>query len=304
MYILPLFVFKENIMTVMVTGAEGMLGLCVLELLSKKRINAIPIDFKSQHGAINADICNAEQMFSTIEKTKPDFIIHTAAQTNVDLISRDKSRGYKVNSWGTNVLAAAAANFDIPIIYISTDYVFDGTRTEPYNEFNTPRPINEYGRSKLEGEKVIRDLCKKFFIVRTSGLFAPHGKNFPLTIMENARKLKELKVVSDQVFSPTYAYDLAEYLISLLDSKIYGVYHFCNSGQCSWYEFAKYILETAGIKDCKLHPITSREYPTPTSRPAFSVLRRYKLELQGKDNVRSWQEAVNEFIDKTGVKNL
>lgn len=288
-------------MTVMVTGACGMLGICVLELLEKNKISAVPVDFKSTHGAINADICNPEQMFSTIEKTKPDVIIHTAAQTNVDLISKDKSRGYKVNSWGTNVLAAAAANFDIPIIYISTDYVFDGTRTEPYNEYNTPRPINEYGRSKLEGEKVIRDLCSKFFIVRTSGLFAPHGKNFPLTILENAKKQKELNVVCDQVFSPTYAYDLAEFLISLLDSKLYGIYHFCNSGQCSWYEFAKKTLELAGIKDCKVNPISSREWPTPTNRPAFSVLRRYKLELQGKDNVRSYEEALKDFIAKRNL---
>lgn len=283
-------------MTVMVTGAEGMLGICVLRLLSEKRINAVPVDFKSTHGAINADICNPEQMFSTIEKTKPDVIIHTAAQTNVDLISNDKSKGYKVNAWGTNVLAAAAANFDIPIIYISTDYVFDGTRTEPYNEYNTPRPINEYGRSKLEGEKVIRDLCSKFFIVRTSGLFAPHGKNFPLTILENAKKLKELNIVSDQVFSPTYAPDLAEYLVSLLDSKLYGIYHFCNSGQCSWYEFAKKIVDLAGIKTCKIKPIRSCDWPTPTNRPSYSVLRRYKLELQGKDNVRPWDVALKDFI--------
>ena len=283
-------------MTVMVTGAEGMLGICLLSLLSKNKIDTIPVDFNSKHGSINADICNAQQMFSTIERTKPDFIIHAAAQTNVDLCTRDKSRGYKVNAWGTNVLAAAAAHYDIPIIYISTDYVFDGTRTEPYNEFNTPRPINEYGRSKLEGEKVIRDLCSKFFIVRSSGIFAPHGKNFPLTILENAKKNNELNVVCDQVFSPTYAYDLSEYLLTLLDSPLYGVYHFCNSGQCSWYEFALKILELAGIKNCKIRPINSKDYNSPTRRPSYSVLRRYKLELQGKDNVRSWTEALKDFI--------
>lgn len=282
-------------MTVMVTGAEGMLGICVLRLLSEKRINAVPIDLRGKT-SINADICNPDQMFSTIEKTKPDVIIHTAAQTNVDLISKDKSKGYKVNSWGTNVLAAAAAYYDIPIIYISTDYVFDGTRREPYNEYNTPRPINEYGRSKLEGEKVIKDLCSKFFIVRTSGLFAPHGKNFPLTILENAKKLKELNIVSDQVFSPTYAPDLAEYLISLLDSKLYGIYHFSNSGECSWYEFAKKIVDLSGIKTCEVKPIRSCDWPTPTNRPAYSVLRRYKLELQGKDNIRSYEEALKDFI--------
>ena len=285
----------------MVTGACGMLGICVLELLEKNKISAVPVDFKSVHGAINADICNAEQMFSTIEKTKPDVIIHTAAQTNVDLISKDKSKGYRVNAWGTNVLAAAAANFDIPIIYISTDYVFDGNRREPYNEYNTPRPINEYGRSKLEGEKVIRDLCTKFFIVRTSGLFAPHGKNFPLTILEKAKTQKVLNVVSDQIFSPTYAYDLAEFLITLLDSRLYGVYHFVNAGECSWYDFAKKVLELAGIDDCVVNPISARDWPTPTKRPPYSVLRRYKLELQGLDNVRSWEDALKDFLSRRNI---
>ncbi len=283
-------------MTVMVTGAEGMLGNVLLQLLEQKKIAHIPVDFNSKHGAINADICNPEQMFSIIKKTKPDFIFHTAAQTNLDLITADKSRGYKVNAWGTNVLAAAAASYNIPIAYISTDYVFDGTRTEPYNEYNTPRPIKEDGRSKLEGEKVIRDLCNKFFIVRTSGLFAPHGKNFPLRILDNAKTNKELSVVSDQIFSPTYVYDLAEYLITLLDCPLYGIYHFCNSGQCSWYEFAKKTLQLAGIKNCKVKPVKSKDRPSATSRPRYSVLRRYKLELQGKDNVRSWEEALKDFI--------
>jgi len=291
-------------MRVLVTGADGMLGICVVKLLEENKIDVIPIDFKSKHKAINIDICDTDAVFNVVDKTKPDFIIHTAAQTNVDLCSKEVDKAYKINALGTGVLAAVAAENDIPIIYISTDYVFDGNKDCAYTEFDIPNPLNDYGKSKLAGENIVKELCNKFFIVRTSWLFAPHGKNFPLNILEATKTRKELNVVSDQIGSPTYAKDLAEFLLSLLDNKLYGIYHFTNSGSCSWYDFTNKILEFADIKDVKVNPICTAEWPTPAKRPKNSVLRRYKLELLGKDNVRHWEVALKEFIREWNIVKL
>ena len=158
--------------------------------------------------------------------------------------------------------------------------------------------MGAYGASKLAGETAVRDVCRKHYIVRTSWLYAPHGKNFALTILKAADGDAPLKVVADQVGSPTYARDLAEFLASLAGSPLYGTYHFTNSGSCSWYEFAKKILETAGKDVSRLVPIKSEEWPTPTRRPKYSVLRHYRMELLGRDAARDWEDTVTEFISE------
>ena len=176
--------------------------------------------------------------------------------------------------------------------------MFDGTKGAPYTEYDKPNPINQYGASKLAGEEAVRELCNRHYIVRTSWLFAPHGKNFALSILRASEVNKEMRVVSDQTGSPTYAKDLAHFLATLAGSPLYGTYHFANAGSCSWFEFAKNVLEQAGRLDVNVVPIKSEEWNTPAKRPAYSVLRRYKLELLGRDSARPWQEAVTEFVSE------
>ena len=201
--------------------------------------------------------------------------------------------------------ACACASVDCAIAYVSTDYVFDGEKGAPYTEFDPVNPVSAYGASKLAGEMAVRELCPKHYVVRTSWVFAPHGKNFALTILNIADARiadgetgKPLTIVADQIGSPTYAKDLAEFLGSLVGSPLYGVYHFTNAGSCSWHEFASKVLETAGKTQVKVTPIKSEEWPTPTRRPKYSVLRHYKMELLGRDSARPWQDAVREFVQE------
>ncbi|MDH7600979.1 MAG: dTDP-4-dehydrorhamnose reductase [Armatimonadota bacterium] len=289
-------------MRVLVTGARGMVGRLVCSALSRQH-TVLGTDVAE--GCEHLDISDTNRVFEVFEEFKPETVIHCAAMTDVDGCERDPDRAYLVNAIGTWNLACACASAECPIIYVSTDYVFDGEKTSPYTEFDNPNPINVYGASKLAGEEAVKDLCAKHFIVRTSWIVAPHGKNFALTILNLAQKRiaegaadKPLTVVADQIGSPTHARDLAEFLSSLVGSKLYGTYHFTNSGSCSWFEFASTVLEYAGIKQVKVVPIKSEEWPTPTRRPKYSVLRHYRLELLGRDNVRNWKEAVRELISE------
>ncbi|MCX6344974.1 MAG: dTDP-4-dehydrorhamnose reductase [Armatimonadetes bacterium] len=280
-------------MRILVTGACGMLGSLVVEALGAGH-HVIPTDIID--GCEIMNIVDTNSVFDTINRTRPDLVIHCAAMSDVDGCEREDDAAFKVNAVGTWNIAAACASIDCAIAYICTDYVFDGEAGRPYTEFDQTNPINVYGASKLAGEMAVRELCRKHYVVRTSWLFDTHGKNFAKSILTSAETHDELKVVADQYGSPTYAKDLAEFLVSLVGSPLYGVYHYTNAGECSWYDFAKCILETAGKTDVKVVPIKSDEWPTPTKRPKYSVLRHYRMELLGRDNARPWQEAVAEFV--------
>ena len=284
-------------MRVLVTGACGMLGSMVRVKLEEKQHFVIPTDVLA--GCEQMDITDTNSVFDTLNRFHPELVIHCAAMTNVDGCEREPDMAHKVNAVGTWNLACACASIDCAIAYVSTDYVFDGEKGSPYTEFDNTNPVSAYGASKLAGEMAVRELCKKHYVVRTSWLFAPHGKNFALTILNAAATNKEpKKVIADQFGSPTYAKDLAEFLASLAGSPLHGVYHYTNAGSCSWYEFAKNIIETAGITDVEIVPIKSDEWPTPTRRPKYSVLRHYKMELLGRDSARPWQDAVAEFVSE------
>ncbi len=280
-------------MRVLVTGACGMLGSLVVEALGAGH-HVIPTDIID--GCETMNIVDTNSVFDTINRTRPDLVIHCAAMTDVDGCERDPDSAFKVNAVGAWNIAAACASIDCAIAYVSTDYVFNGEADRPYTEFDQTNPINVYGASKLAGEMAVRELCRKHYVVRTSWLFAPHGKNFAKSILAAAETRDELKVVADQYGSPTYAKDLAGFLASLVGSPLYGVYHYTNAGGCSWYDFAKCIIETAGKTNVKVVPINSDEWPTPTRRPKYSVLRHYRMELLGRDDARPWQEAVAEFV--------
>ncbi len=279
-------------MPVLVTGAEGMLGRLVCAELKNKRIEYVPADIIGDNAHI--DIADPDDVFEFMGKINPEAVINCAAMTNVDGCETETDLAYKLNAVGPQNLACACASYGAVLTHVSTDYVFDGKKGEPYTEFDKPNPLGVYGASKLAGEEAVREICPSHYIVRTSWLYAPHGKNFALTMLRLAETRDEIKVVADQYGSPTYAKDLAEFLVFLHGSPMFGTYHFTNSGVCSWYEFAAAILEGAG-KQVKVTPISTEEYPTPTERPKYSVLRHYRMELMGLDKARPWQETVKEF---------
>lgn len=280
-------------MRVLITGACGMLGSQVVRALGDKH-HVVPTDVIE--GCEQLDICDTGSVFDVLNRVRPEMVIHCAAMTDVDGCERDPDRAHKINAVGTWNLACACASINCAIAYVSTDYVFDGEKGSAYTEFDSTNPMSAYGASKLAGENAVRELCPKHYVVRTSWLFAPHGKNFALSILKAAEVKPELTVVADQIGSPTYVKDLAGFLAGLVGSPLYGVYHYTNAGSCSWHEFASKILETAGKTDVKVKPIKSEEWPTPTRRPKYSVLRHYRLELLGRDSARPWEEAVAEFI--------
>lgn len=280
-------------MKVLVTGAEGMLGSRVCEALSCKH-EVIRTDLASSY--LSLDICDSNKVSDCLRTQLPEMIVHCAAMTDVDGCTRNPDDAFRVNAIGTWNLACAAAEIDASLAYISTDYVFNGVGDVPYTEFDAPNPINIYGASKLAGENAVKELLKKFYIIRTSWMFAPTHKNFPLSILNAAKAGKELKIVSDQFGSPTYADDLADFLVSLVGTGCYGTYHYTNAGSCSWYDFAEKILDLAGMSHVNITPIESAQWSTPTARPKYSVLRRYRLELTGKDVSRTWEEAAAEFV--------
>lgn len=272
-----------------------MLGRLVCKSL-EGRHEVIPTDVLPECEKL--DIADTENVFEVTRRHAPHMVIHCAAMTDVDGCERDPDSAHKLNAIGTWNLACACVSVGAAIAYVSTDYVFDGEKGEPYTEFDPVNPISAYGASKLAGERAVVELCNNHYIVRTSWLFAPHGKNFALSILRAAESKPELRVVSDQEGSPTYAKDLAEFLASLVGSPLYGVYHYTNRGSCSWHEFASHILESAGKTNVNVVPIRSEEWPTPTRRPRYSVLRHYRMELLGRDAARPWQEAVAEFVSE------
>src|SRR5579884_4112680 len=301
------FTDRRQAMRVLVTGANGMLGIDLCSLLEAAGHEVVRTDIAIREGlSVPAweplDITDTQAVFHAVLRHQPDAVIHTAACTDVDGCERHPDTAYRLNALGTWNVAAVCGGHHITLIYLSTDFVFDGTKTTPYTEFDTPNPINHYGASKLAGEQAVQKLCRRHYIVRTQWLFGVHGKNFPGTILELAQKRNELPVVVDQRGSPTSTLALSRALIKLLDSPLYGTYHIACKGECSWFEFAQKTLELAGISHVTLHPIPAEQWPSPTHRPAYSVLRRYVLELQGRDDLPPWQEALEEFIELLKAK--
>ena len=247
------------------------------------------------------DVTDTGRVLATVGENRPDVVIHAAAYTDVDGCERDPDRAFRVNALGTWNAAAACRQSDAALVYISTDFVFDGEKGEPYTEYDVPRPIGCYGASKLAGETHVRALCPRHYIVRTAWLYGEHGKNFPYAILNAAKTKKELSVVADQVGSPTFTADLAAAIRELIGNPLYGTYHITNKGACSWYDFAGRILSLAGISDVEVRPIKSEEWPSPTKRPRYSVLGHCALELQGRDNLRSWEDALADFISRLSL---
>jgi dTDP-4-dehydrorhamnose reductase len=276
-------------MRVLVSGANGQLGYDVVKRLEENNIECLGTDRKI------LDITNKEQVNGVISDYHPDVVIHCAAYTAVDKAEDEKEICHKINVLGTKYLAEACKDIDAKMVYISTDYVFDGEGERPFEVSDKPNPINYYGQTKYEGELEVQDILNKYFIVRISWVFGSHGNNFVKTMLRLGKEKEEISVVADEIGSPTYTHDLAKLLLEIIQTEKYGVYHATNEGYCSWYEFACEIFRQAGM-DIKVDPIKSENYFAKAKRPKNSKL--YKNNLDSFNKLESWQEALHKFIKK------
>ena len=292
-------------------GGNGMLARKILSRApSKYKITSVDLpDF---------DITNSKLVHRYLDELKPDVIVNCAAYTDVDGCETNIELANQVNGQAVQYLADAAIKIGAVLVHVSTDYVFDGQSKVPYVETDNPNPQSAYGRSKLLGEQaILKSGLKKFFIVRTSWLYGPGGKNFVETIIRLASQREELGIVSDQVGCPTYTEDLADAVFSLLEKgrssqmneSFYGIYHFSNSGQCSWYDFAREVVSQASLNGEKLvvktmKQILTKDYPLPATRPAYSVMSKQKyLEMTGC-SVPCWQESLVRYMKERHAMNL
>jgi dTDP-4-dehydrorhamnose reductase len=285
-------------MKVLVTGAGGMLGTDVCTVLQTQGHTVVATG--RHEGLIALDITDREACYRVLQEHRPDAIVHCAAWTDVDGAERDPFGAYRGNALGAWNMAVAASEIAAWLLYVSTDFVFDGAKRTPYTEFDKTNPLGAYGASKEAGEQLVRQvLPNRHMIARTSWLFGKHGKCFPKTILRLAETRPEIPVVADQVGSPTYTPDLAAILVALAEDPLPGTYHVSNNGSCSWFEFAQAIVAKAGLSTT-IVPITAQEYAerfnSPTQRPAYSVMQRLALSLRGKDTLRDWQLALHEFM--------
>lgn len=273
----------------LITGANGQLGteLCYLLDDMGLKYEATTLD--------NLDITNQQQVFETLRRVQPSHIIHCAAYTAVDK-AEDESRelNYKVNVDGTRYLATAAKELGIPLVYISTDYVFDGNLADGEYLVDSPtNPMNEYGKAKLQGEEVVRDLLSNYYIIRTSWVFGKYGHNFVYTMRRLAKERPQLTIVNDQYGRPTWTRTLAEFVVFLLQNQSpYGIYHLSNDDACTWYEFAREILKDT---DVEVLPVTSDEFPQKAYRPKHSVMSLQKAKRLGF-TIPTWRDALQQFL--------
>jgi len=280
---------------VLVTGVNGQLGYDVVQRLKRLGIDVIGVDIN------DFDIVDKESTLNFIKSANPDVVVHCAAYTAVDRAEDEKDKCYKINVDGTKHIAMACKMIDAKMIYISTDYVFDGSGSTPFDEYDNVSPINYYGFTKAEGEKIVKELLEKYFIVRTSWVFGENGNNFVKTMLRLAETRNELKVVNDQIGSPTYTKDLAIFLCDLLQTDRYGIYHATNEDFCSWYEFACEIFNLTN-KDIVVKPIKSEDYPTKAVRPKNSRLSKRMLDENGFKRLPSWKDALNRYLKNQEVE--
>ena len=284
-------------MKVLVTGANGQLGHDLVNELKRRDIEVLPADITEM------DITDQKSVDTFIKSNTPSVIVHCAAWTDVDLAEDNKEPCFKVNTDGTRNIAKAAAEINAKLIYISTDYVFSGEGTTPWDpDKSIPNPLNVYGESKYKGEIAVEECCKDYLIVRISWVFGKNGKNFIKTMLNLGKNHKELKVVDDQIGSPTYTKDLAKLLVDMIEKNASGIFHATNTGYCSWYDLAKETFREAILQghneynEIVVKPVHFSEYPTKALRPENSRMDCTKLEVNGFHKMPAWQDAVQRFL--------
>jgi dTDP-4-dehydrorhamnose reductase len=274
----------------LVTGARGMLGTDLCEILSREH-EVVGVDIQE------GDLSFASEAEQVVKTASPELVVHCAAYTDVDGSETEAERAFLVNGTGTRNVALACKSIGAALLYLSTDYVFDGESEKPYTESDAPAPIGVYGASKLEGERHVQKLMSNFFVVRTSWLFGLHGRNFVDTIIGLGQDRDSIEVVKDQVGSPTFTRDLGLALLKIVQSTRYGIYHVCNSGSCSWYDFAEEILRLWGEARVEVVPVETARLRRPAARPAFSVLETSLFERTFNSQLRSWKEALADYLE-------
>lgn len=278
---------------ILVTGSTGQLGSDVVKELLKRGYSTL----SPNRSELN--LCSEDNIRNYILNSNCEAIVHCAAYTQVDKAEDEKDLCIKINATATKHIAKCAKILDIPMIYISTDYVFDGTKDGKYTENDETNPINIYGESKLAGEKYVQEILDKYYIVRTSWVFNINGKNFIETMLRLSKANNQLSIVNDQIGSPTYTKDLSRLLVDMLETSKYGLYHATNEGYCSWYEFADTIFKLANI-NIDIKAINSNEYASRAKRPMNSKLSKDKLIEYGFKPLPHWEDALKDYLIRRG----
>jgi dTDP-4-dehydrorhamnose reductase len=281
-------------MTVLVTGANGQLGRDVVNLCHGRGIPCIAADSKM------LDITDTIRVNEFIHTHRTEVIINCAAYNAVDLAEKEWKKAFSVNGLGVKNLVLAANQCGSVLVHYSTDYVFDGTNKRPYTIVDTPHPISRYGESKLLGENMVRDLCDHYFLVRTSWVFGKGTPNFVQKTLDWSINKTELSIVDDQISSPTYTMDLAKATLDLVSTRSFGIYHCTNSGICSRFDWAQYILHKVGWKGV-LHRAKSGDFHTTAQRPEYSALDNFGIKEVLGYNLPTWQDATDRFMNEIGV---
>lgn len=276
-------------MRILVTGVKGQLGHDVMNELAKRGHVGIGVDIEEM------DITSPEACDRVIKEADVEAVIHCAAYTAVDAAEENVDICRKVNAYGVENIAKVCRELDIKMMYISTDYVFDGEGIRPWEPDDARDPLNVYGKTKCEGEIAVEQNVEKFFIVRIAWVFGVNGKNFIKTMLNLGKTHDTITVVDDQIGSPTYTYDLARLLVDMIETDKYGRYHATNEGLCSWYEFAQEIFRQAGMK-VNVVPVSSEAYPAKAKRPHNSRMNKDKLEENGFSRLPSWQDALGRYL--------
>ena len=278
-------------MKVLVTGYAGQLGWDTVRQLEARGIECRGVDMQ------DFDLTDGQAVKEYVQRYQPTAIVHCAAYTGVDKAESQPEICAAVNGMGTVNIVRAALSVGAKLLFISTDYVFPGTGDQPFKVDDPYGPLNVYGMSKVQGEDAVRSLMTRYFILRTSWVYGKNGRNFVRTMLHLGREKKEIRVVNDQIGSPTYSRDLARVICDVLPTEKYGIYHVRNEGYLSWYEFAKMIMEKTGL-NCRVIPVPSSEYPTPAKRPLNSRLDGSKLAESGFTPMPTVENALDRYLDE------
>ena len=277
-------------MKILITGSKGQLGHDLMNEFDKRGVEYIGVDVAEM------DITDAKACRQVITEAKPDAVIHCAADTAVEAAEDKVERCRKINAEGTKNIAEVCRDLDVKLMYISTDYVFNGEGVRPWEPDDHREPLNIYGLTKYEGEVYIERLVKKYFTVRIAWVFGVNGKNFIKTMLRLGKEKGAVSVVNDQIGSPTYTYDLARLLADMIETEEYGRYHATNEGLCSWYEFACEIFRQAGMDNVRVTPVDSSQFPARAKRPKNSRMDQSKLVEKGFTPLPTWQDALGRYL--------
>ena len=294
-------------MKILITGSKGQLGNELKDIINKgySEIGKVSKVIKNSQvfdlDVDKLDITDLKSVKNILNKIKPDVVINCAAATNVDGCESDEDFAFKVNALGPRNLAMVCEEIGAKLVQVSTDYVFSGIGEKPLTEYDLTAPYSVYGKTKLLGENYVREFCSKYYIVRTAWLYGYVGHNFVYTMRRLGKEKDSINVVNDQIGNPTHANDLAYHILKLIETDEYGVYHCTGKGECSWYDFAKMIIELSG-EECIVNPCTSEEYKTPAKRPEYSSLDNMMLRNTVGDEMRNWQDAIKSFIENLKVR--